>query len=149
MVLAASEALMPAGTVKRVGKITGSLILVLALLHPLAGADYDRLFEQMAQLPTGTICREDLEAETYGTMRTVIEQKLAAYIVDKGAELGAVCTAEVTCRPGEGGIPVPAGAVITGDLTSQQKAILSRMAEEELGIDPARQSYHRGEEAVP
>ena len=69
--------------------------------------------------------------------------------MDKGAELGAVCTAEVLCQPGEGGVPVPAEVVITGDLTPEQKTALSHMAEEDLGITAAHQRYREGEEAVP
>lgn len=35
MVIAAAEALMPAGAVKRVGKLTGGLILCWGILQPL------------------------------------------------------------------------------------------------------------------
>ena len=146
VVLAAADALMPEGTVKTVGKITGGLILALALLNPLVRADYETLFQKVSHLPDGRICREDLEEETYHTMKQVIEQKLAAYIVDKGTELGAVCAASVVCQPGEGGVPVPQTAAITGTLTSEQQKALSECITQDLGLSPEQQHYQNREE---
>ena len=45
LVIAVADALMPQGTVKQVGKLTGGLILVLVLLQPVAGLDYQILIE--------------------------------------------------------------------------------------------------------
>ena len=43
LVIAGAEALMPQGSVKRVGKLTGGLILVLGILQPLVTMDYNPL----------------------------------------------------------------------------------------------------------
>ena len=87
MVIAA--ALMPAGAVKRVGKLTGGLILVLGILQPLVTMDYEDLYDMVSSLPAGAISQETLEEKTYEPMKGIIEEELSAYIVDKGEQLGA------------------------------------------------------------
>ena len=64
MVIAAAEALMPAGAVKRVGKLTGGLILVLGILQPLVTMDYEDLYDMVSSLPAGAISQETLEEKT-------------------------------------------------------------------------------------
>ena len=51
MVIAVAEALMPEGSVKRVGKLTGGLILILGLLQPLTHLSYDDLYDLVEGLP--------------------------------------------------------------------------------------------------
>lgn len=102
MVIAAAEALMPAGAVKRVGKLTGGLILVLGILQPLVTMDYEDLYDMVSSLPAGAISQETLEEKTYEPMKGIIEEELSAYIVDKGEQLGASCSAQVVWCPGGG-----------------------------------------------
>ena len=47
LVIAVGEALMPQGTVKKVGRLTGGLILVLVLLQPVARLDYGDLYDRV------------------------------------------------------------------------------------------------------
>ena len=130
IVIAVAEALMPPGAVKKVGKLTGGLILVLGILQPLVTMDYEDLYDMVTALPAGAIAQ-------YEAMKGIIEEELEAYIVDKGEALGADCTAQVTCTPGEGEVPVPTQATVTGDLTPAQQEAMSRYLEQELGIPPA------------
>lgn len=145
MVIAAAEALMPAGAVKRVGKLTGGLILVLGILQPLVTMDYEDLYDMVSSLPAGAISQETLEEKTYEPMKGIIEEELSAYIVDKGDQLGASCSAQVVCAPGEGELPVPIRATVTGQLTQGQKQDLSHYMEEELDI-PREAQIYRNEE---
>lgn len=145
MVIAGAEALMPDGAVKRVGKLTGGLILVLGILQPLVTMDYEDLYDMVTALPAGAIRQEELEENTYEAMKGIIEEELNAYIVDKGKQLGADCTAQVVCTPGEGEIPVPTQVTVTGDLTQGQKAELSTYLDQELGI-PREAQIYRSEE---
>ena len=141
MVIAVAEALMPEGSVKRVGKLTGGLILILGLLQPLTHLSYDDLYDLVEGLPAAQLQQEKLAEESSQAWKTGIEQELASYIVDKAAQLGATCGAAVTCSLGEYGVPVPERAQITGHLTAQQKEALSDCLTQELGIPRAAQGF--------
>ena len=64
LVIAGAEALMPQGSVKRVGKLTGGLILVLGILQPLVTLDYDQLYDLVNTLPAGSIRQETLDRKS-------------------------------------------------------------------------------------
>ena len=139
--IAVAEALMPPGAVKKVGKLTGGLILVLGILQPLVTMDYEDLYDMVTALPAGAIAQEEAQTHQYEAMKGIIEEELEAYIVDKGEALGADCTAQVTCTPGEGEVPVPTQATVTGDLTPAQQEAMSRYLEQELGIPSQGQIF--------
>lgn len=141
IVIAVAEALMPPGAVKKVGKLTGGLILVLGILQPLVTMDYEDLYDMVTALPAGAIAQEGAQTHQYEAMKGIIEEELEAYIVDKGEALGADCTAQVTCTPGEGEVPVPTQATVAGDLTPAQQEAMSRYLEQELGIPPQGQIF--------
>lgn len=145
MVIAAAEALMPDGAVKKVGKLTGGLILILGILQPLVTMDYEDLYDLVNTLPAGAISQQRLEETSLEPMKTIIEEELAAYIVDKGARLGAACTAQVVCAPGEGGLLVPLRATVTGKLSDWQKGEMIRCLEEDLDL-PREAQIYRNEE---
>ena len=107
IVIAVAEALMPPGAVKKGGKLTGGRILVLGILQPLVTMDYEDLYDMVTALPAGAIAQEEAQTHQYEAMKGIIEEELEAYIVDKGEALGADCTAQVTCTPGEGEVPRP------------------------------------------
>jgi len=136
IVIAVAEALMPPGAVKKVGKLTGGLILVLGILQPLVTMDYEDLYDMVTALPAGAIAQEEAQTHQYEAMKGIIEEELEAYIVDKGD-----CTAQVTCTPGEGEVPVPTQATVTGDLTPAQQEAMSRYLEQELGIPSQGQIF--------
>ena len=89
---------------------------------------------------------QTLEEERNAALKSVIEQEFAAYIVDKAAQMGAVCTAQVTCQLGEDGVFLPRSATVQGSFTPQQQEELARILEEELAIPRARQSFPTKEE---
>ena len=139
--IAVADALMPVGTVKRVGKLTGGLILVLVLLQPLTRLDYQDLYDRVASLSTGALAREILTEETAARLEEGIEEELAAYIAEKGAALGYPCTARVDCTPDETGVPIPVGVTVTGAFTPDQKEALRETITRDLGIAPEDQQY--------
>lgn len=141
MVIAGADALMPEGTVKRVGKLTGGLLLVLALLQPLAGLDYQDLYDLVNTLPAGSITQESLTRQAMDPMEGIIEAELSAYIAEKGAALGCPCTAQVDCMPGEDGIPVPCRVTVTGAFTPDQKKALQVYITQDLGVGREYQQY--------
>ena len=64
------------------------------------------LYDMVTALPAGAIAQEEAQTHQYEAMKGIIEEELEAYIVDKGEALGADCTAQVTCTPGEGEVPL-------------------------------------------
>ncbi len=141
LVIAGAEALMPEGAVKRVGKLTGGLILVLGLLQPLAGLDYQDLYDLVNTLPAGAVTQESLTREAADPLEGLIEEELSAYIAEKGAALGCPCTARVECIPDGNGVPVPCRVVVTGPFTPDQKRSLQVFITQDLGVGREYQQY--------
>ena len=137
MVIAAAEALMPDGAVKRVGKLTGGLILVLGLLQPLVKLDYADWLDDLPAQTAGAVTQEDLEGAAYAPMKSIIERELSAYIVDKAAQ--------VVCETGEDGVPIPTRTTITGAMTPAQKEAMIRCVTQELAIPRSGQIYRNEE----
>ena len=143
-----AESLMPSGPVKRVGKLVCGLVLLCALLAGTGKLDWSesqRWAEQWnAQLE---LEKQDLEDQVNEEMKVIIEEKFEAYIVDKAAEMGLVCTPRVSCRM-EGELWVPEEIRVTGTFSAQELAQLEQCLQEELGVSPERQVYE-GEEGTP
>ena len=141
LVIAVAEAIMPRGTVKKVGKLTGGLILVLVLLQPLAHLNYQDLYDRVMSLPAGSLSRETLEEQAGIPLEEGIEAELAAYIAEKSAELGCPCTVRVDCVPDEEGVPIPMRVEITGPVTHDKKEALQSIIARDLGVGPESQEY--------
>ena len=132
-----AQALTPEGTVKKIGRLVGALVLLLAALRPLAG--WGGTLPGTFTLPEAEAQAEWQEGEQ--VMKILIAQKAGAYIVDKGQSLGLRCKAEVGVALDGSGWPVPWEAETTGTWTPEQKKALSQAVEKELGIPVQRQSF--------
>lgn len=145
MVLALAENLAPEGGVKRICRLAGGLVLLLAAIGPVVKLDEGELTQLTRQYR--------IEAEEYGQELTrqqeilyesIIAEETAAYILDKAEGLGISCRVEVTVAWSDG-VPQPHTAIITGTWTVQQHEELSRIIESELGIARALQYYEERE----
>lgn len=135
-----AQALTPEGTVKKIGRLAGGLVLLLAAVRPLTSWN--------GELPKGVSLAPDPglveEAAQSGeeAMKILIAQKAGAYIVDKGQSLGCrVTRAAVTVAEDPSGWPVPWSVELTGSWTGEGRQALERAVAEELNIPPERQSY--------
>lgn len=146
MLVALAAAMMPEGAGRKIGRFTGGLVLLLVILHPLKDLDYGVLSESLSQLRGDLEGYEALPGTGNGAlMKSIIEERSAAYIIDKAAQMDIVCQAEVLCRAeGDAGYPCPVAVTVTGALTDVQRERLSRMIEADLAIPAQAQSY-RGE----
>lgn len=140
LVIAVADSLMPSGTVKRVGRLTGGLVLMLGILQPITRLDYEALY-CMANDLEPTTNWEEKTAENGQLLKNIIEEETSAYVSKKAKELGCVCTATVSCILGEDAVPVPQRICIRGKLTQAQKQTLSELVTEELGIPAKAQTY--------
>ena len=142
---ALAEELMPEGPVKRVGRMVCGLVLLCALLDPVAGLDLAGAGRWLEDYFSAVELREEeLREQVDGNMKVIIEKKCAAYIADKAAELGGRCTVRVVCREGEG-TWLPEEVWVSGALSPEQREALSEAIGQELGVPPERQRYDSGE----
>ena len=142
MLLTVAQTLMPEGTVRKIASFTGGLILLVALLQPVLGADLSRLDLDLDAYAAAIQERQaELEAAGSTELTERIETQTAAYISDKADALGLTVTVRVETRPGEGGVPVPWSAEVTGP----RSEALAAYMEQKLGIPRGRQIWHEVE----
>ena len=135
-----AQALTPEGTVKKVGKLVCGLVLLLAVVRPVAAVDPAALIPDWAG--PGGLGQTGAGESGKEALKILIAQKTGAYIVDKGQSLGCrVTRAAVTVAEDPSGWPVPWSVVITGSWTGEGQEALERTVAEELNIPSERQSY--------
>ena len=132
-----AELLTDGGAMRRAARFTGGVVLMLALLRPLAQLDLTALgFD----LPAGREAAAQLEAELSARQRaalaSVIAERTAAYIEDKADELGAAVHAEVAAEE-SGGVPLPVSVTLYGRKNDALGAYIAR----ELGIAEEKQRW--------
>ena len=141
---ALAESLSPPGRVKKAGRLAVGLLLLLAMVKPLGGLDFDALAGALAEYrPDGAAYEQALEEKSGAVLKTIIEERTNAYIYSKAKTLGMECAAEVTYYYGPDGEVRPEAVVVRGEFTENQRAGLSRALEGELGIPAERQSFER------
>ena len=144
IVLALADCMIPEGSVKRIGKFAGGLFLMLAILRPVLNVDYEVLAGLLANYRYEVQeYSASLEIENERLKKIIIEDRTGAYIQDKAAELGIVCTAEVVCHVDENDMPFPASVVIRGHIDEDEIRTMTRLIEGEIAISPEDQYYER------
>lgn len=142
ILLALAESLTPEGSVKRICRLAGGVMLLLAAIGPvtrLEEADFARITERY-QTQADTY-REALNEETENLYESIIAEKTGAYILDKAEELGVTCQVSVTVGWEKNGTPRPAAVILYGTWTKEQKETLTQIIASDLGIPAAVQYY--------
>lgn len=143
---ALADSLMPAGAVKRVGRLVCGLVLLCAVLSPLAELDLAGGQDWLEDYFAGLELRQaELGSQVNEGMKVIIEEKYAAYIVDKAAEMGLTCTVRVSCRMGEDGLYVPDRMAAAGSFSDVEQSRLTQIVQEDLGVPLERQVYYNEE----
>lgn len=149
LVCALAEALMPKGAVKRTGRLVCGLVLLSAILSPLRQVDVTEGKQWLESYLAGLEVREgELEEAADSQMKIIIEQEYAAYIVDKAAEFGLSCSAQVECRKTEEGLYLPNRTEVAGAFSEKAQAKLIRVITEDLGV-PKQAQHYINEEEMP
>ena len=135
--LSVLDAMTAKGTVKRIGKVAGGLVMFLVLLQPLQSLNPGELEVKYAAYQV----RMDEEIEDYTQtyrqqLALVIAQDTAAYISEKAASFGLECCAEVSTKM-QDGVPVPSGA----RMNVTKNEALALWMEQELGIAQSLQIW--------
>lgn len=142
MLVSLCEQAAPDGVLRRVVCFAGGLVLLLALLYPLARLDIALPEEGLASFhEADTALREKLEKERYDALDSRIAEETRAYIEDKADGLGLDIRAEVATREVDG-VPLPDAVTLYG----QENAALGELIERELGIAKEKQRWIEAEE---
>lgn len=135
---ALTQSLLPKGGVRRVAGFVGGLVLILAVVSPLAGLEYADLARSMAQIRIET---EQMQTGVHTGNREIlseiIKQRCEAYILEKARNLGLSLEVTVTLEE-DGTYPYPAGVILKGSFSQTQRAALTAEISQNLAI-PARQ----------
>ena len=143
IIVALADSLMAGGTVRRVGRLAGGLLLLAAVVKPVLELDPAVLSAASLRLEAEAV--PAAEEAGLDLMKSIIGEETGAYILDKAAELGISCQeVRVTCAVEENGVPYPASVVVLGDMTQEEQDRLSRRIEADLAIPAERQTYEKG-----
>ena len=144
MVMAVAEVLVPEGSIRRICRLAGGLMLLLAAINPVLKLEEGALSRALTEYRIAAQDYGDVLVEKNNLLyKTIIEEETAAYILDKAKELGISCSAEVIFAYDEQGNPYPDRVNIFGQLTQPQKEQLSRIIETDLGVPPKHQRFER------
>ena len=126
------DQLTPEGSVRKLARFSGGLVLILCMLRPPRelALDLDGLSADRAAL------EEQYRDVSGQSLAAVIAERTGAYIEDKAHALGTEVTAEVTVREEDGAF-VPDRAVLFGEENAELSALLTQ----ELGIAPEKQEW--------
>ena len=130
MLVALAESLIPAGSIRRIARLTGGLVLLAAILNPLLKLDTTALTRALTEYKLElSAYSADLEEENEILMKDIIEEQSGAYIQDKAAALGIDCQVTVEAD-GEEEWPIPQSVTVMGSLTAEQQEARERTIEE-------------------
>ncbi len=139
MLLSLVQVLLPKGSVQKIASFTGGLLLLLALLRPLLGADISDLLPDLQQVQAEIEQRqEELQQVETGYWEQSIAEKTEAYIWDKAAQIGWEGTVQVEVECSSEGLPVPSRAELSGPYCRELEQELAQ----ELGIPVERQVWN-------
>lgn len=135
--VSAAGQICPEGALRKIARLTGGLLLLLAMLRPLGALrpaeslpDADGYREEVARL------ERELSAERENALRHGIASELEAYIEDKAGALGAEVRAEAELET-RGGVPLPKRVTLRGAYSEALSAFLAS----ELGIAKEKQIW--------
>lgn len=138
---ALAEGIMPDGGIRQVGKLICGLLLLAAVLKPLAGANLSAFPEEWfcdgAQL-------QSLQEETQMRMKRIIEDEFSAYSMDKARIFGVSCEIRVSCQQEENGIFLPEQAEISGVTGDEDQNAVAVMLCTELGLPQEALVFEEG-----
>lgn len=141
MLNAVASALMPKGAVRQIGKLTGGLILLLAVLQPLYQWEREEIAAAFRPYMEEGESYEAYDKKTgFELMKDIIETECAAYLQNKAKELGIECRIRVACGE-EGKYPQPEQVYIYGQLKDDQRFRLAQVIQTELAIPEQAQVY--------
>ena len=118
-------------------RFTGGLLLLCAMLRPLAQLELPEAGWNMGGYRAAVAQLElELRGERENTLSDSISERLASYIEDKAGSLGMEVRATVAMEL-RNNVPVPVGVTLRGEYSAE----LADYVERELGIAQEKQTW--------
>lgn len=147
LICAAATALTPKGKVKNVLKPICGIVLIIAMINPIVKQDLPAMsldisdYRKRADEIIGSS-----EEKQDNLSRTIIENELEAYILDKAQSLDmSLDSVEVLAKWGDEGCWYPYEVKLNANIPQMEQKLISNSIEAELGIPKERQ-YWSGDE---
>lgn len=127
-----ADCMMAQGAVKQVGKLVCGLVLLLMVVKPVLSLSEEVLLELNTPWEIGFAGEQEAMEKYYNhQMKTIIEQQLEAYIMDKATQLSPQTTVQVECEVAQDGVIVPSLVVLVG---GEYQMELVEWIAQELGV---------------
>ncbi|MEG1999965.1 MAG: hypothetical protein RR053_01030 [Evtepia sp.] len=131
MIIAVADSITPSGSIKKVGRFIGGLVLMLGILQPVMRLDYDTLY-CMANDVECIPAWSETAGDQSELLERLIKEEVSAYVLDKAEEMGVRCSVTVCCTQGE--VPYPSEVILKGEMTVAQRKDLTEVLEHELNV---------------
>lgn len=144
MIAAAITTLTPESRTKKAVSLVCGIALIISMLSLKLDFDYDSYSKSMAQYKNEIeLYASDVEKVNKNLTRTIIEENSAAYILDKGEEMGiGTLEASVTAKwDSESSVWYPVSVSIVSDANADQARSLTYYIETYLGIAKEKQIW--------
>lgn len=139
--VALTQSLLPKGGIRRVAGFVGGLVLLLAVVSPVAKLEYADLARSIARIRIET---EQTQTGVITGNREIlselIKQRCEAYILEKARELEISAEVSVTLDETED-YPYPISVILKGSFTQTQRETLTAVISQDLGIPARRQEW--------
>lgn len=135
--------LMQPGSIKSITEILCTAILILVVLSPIKGFDYDSVALESAKLHELEMRITDRARSSEERMnRLVIQDECAEYIKDKAGNISdEALDVRVTAQWSLDGLWVPYSAVLSGEWSERDRQTLGELIQSSLGIPLSRQEW--------
>lgn len=149
VICGAALAVTPKSKVKNVLKVLCGVVLIIALIRPFIDSDSAELSMDMARYRAqADAVAKNAEEQKTNLSRSIIEQKLESYILDKAQSMEITdLEANVILKWGDEGFWYPYEIELKTNSAAGDRNKLSSFVQGELGIPESRQhwSVHQDE----
>lgn len=147
IICAAASALTPKGKVKSVQKLICGIVLIMAIISPLLNKDMPELSLDMSKYrEEADKIVQNSESKENRLSRTIIENELNAYILDKAKSLGVTLqSVKISMRWSDQECWYPYEVTLSGKIAQREKDLVAGAIEAELGIPKLRQHWSEDE----
>ncbi len=145
MIAALADALCPDGFSKKLTRMAGGLLLLLAALGPIRHLDEDSLADALAKYRAqDSGYAQTMAGQEEEMIKSIIAQETAAYISDKAAALGIRDPqVRVECRMTEEGFAAPESVEVRGSGTQEAWTALEQALEADFALREDAQTFER------
>ena len=147
LICAVAFALTPKGKVKSILKLICGIVLICAIVNPVINKNLPDMSMDMSKYREQADEITNNAKDTKNSLsRTIIEDKLKAYILDKAKSYNAqLDSVSVSVKWGDDECWYPYEVSLTASIGEKEKQLISNAIEADLGIPKERQYWSDNE----